>query len=66
MSALSLAVSEGHLYTVSILLDRGADVNRRTKVLNLSRLLTIYNSPLRCSRIFRHKSFYFCFLLINL
>ena len=35
MSALSLAVSEGHLYTVSILLDRGADVNRRTKVLNL-------------------------------
>jgi Ankyrin repeat len=35
MSALSLAVSEGHLYTVSILLGRGADVNRRTKVLNL-------------------------------
>jgi hypothetical protein len=64
MSALSLAVSEGHLYTVNILLDRGADVNRRTKVLNLVK--TIYNSPLRCSCIFRHKRFYFRLLLINL
>lgn len=33
MSALSLAISEGHLYTITLLLQRGADVNGRLKVI---------------------------------